>query len=79
MFGTTNPLFDNNGTKPHLPLHVRPRAVCTRCARLRAIWEGGISPPQIGCIPLYPPLRMAEPWMSQYGVYCLLPFVPFFR
>ena len=72
-FGTTNQLFCKNGTKSHLPLNVRPRAVCAHYPRLRAIWKGDISPPQTGCIPLCPLLGMGEPRVTQYGVCCLLP------
>ena len=73
-FGTTNPLFGDNGTKPHLPLNVRAGAVYVCYPRLKAISKGDINPPQIMCIPLCPLSGMGEPWVAQYGVCGLLPF-----
>ena len=38
-FGTTNPLFDHNGTHLNLLLIVIPEVVCTQYPRLGAIWN----------------------------------------
>ena len=72
-FGTTNPLFGNNGTKLHLPLYLRPWALCACCPRLRAILRRGHKPALNRVYPLLSSLWNARAigWLNMgYAASC---------
>ena len=60
------------------PPYFSPEFVCPRNPRLRAIWKGYKNLPRIGYVPVYPHLGMGEPWVTQYGACCGLPFFVYY-